>query len=392
MNLRHHAYKATAAVAIVFALSPHAFAAVDANAVFDALVRQMSAQGFEMTSDSVEAQGNDIVISNLKVTVPNGNDGFQMEKLLLEDVEEAAHGAYIIGRIAAPSFSSSREGTSFKFEGATVEGYYLAGPDEPDPIAAAGVYRALNIGAIDISQNGNTIFALDGITSTMSPYEPGATLDIAGKVNDFFIDFSKMPDHKIQATMTQVGYPQLRGRINGSGTWNTDSGDLKVQQAVELDDAAKLNINFDIGGYSAELIAALKELQKNMEGQSDEAVGFAMLGLTQQIEVGKISIELVDDSATGRILDYVAKQQGTNREAVIAQAKGFLPFALAQLQNDAFAAKTAAAVGAFLSNPKTLSIVAAPANPVPVAQIMAAGMSAPGSVVDMLGVSVTADE
>jgi hypothetical protein len=100
----------------------------------------------------------------------------------------------------------------------------------------------------------------------------------------------------------------------------------------------------------------------------------------------------VDDSATGKVLDFVAKQQGTNRESIIAQAKGTLPFALAQLQNPAFAASVSAAVGAYLDNPQSLKIAAMPANPVPVAQIMGAAMAAPQSIIGVLGLAITANE
>ena len=64
------------------------------------------------------------------------------------------------------------------------------------------------------------------------------------------------------------------------------------------------------------------------------------------------------------MLDFVAKQQGSNRASIIAQAKGALPFALAQLQNPEFAAQAAAAIGAFLDNPGSLKISSAPARTV----------------------------
>ena len=54
--------------------------------------------------------------------------------------------------------------------------------------------------------------------------------------------------------------------------------------------------------------------------------------------------------------------------------------------------KVSAAVSAYLDNPGSLKIVAAPPSPVPVAQIMGAAMSAPQSVIGVLGINVTANE
>lgn len=392
MTVRQNAFTAATAAVLIFALVPHASAAVDGDAVFDALAAQMKKQGLELEAENVEVRGNDIALSNLKITVPGGDDGFQMDQVLLEDVADGGNGSYVIGRIAMPSFSQTNSGWTVNFEGAAIEGYYLAGPNAVDPIASVGIYRAMNIGAVQVETSGDVVFKLDGITSTMSPYEPGATLDMEGEVKDFFIDFTKIPEPSVQSSMAEVGYPQLSGRMTATGTWDTESGDMTAQEKFTLDDAAELNIDFSIGGYTAELIAAMQEMQKNMEGQSEEAMGFAMLGLMQQLEVGNISIELVDDSGTNKLLDFAAKKQGTNREGVIAMAKGTLPVVLAQLQNPEFAAKVSAAVSAFLDNPGSLKIVAAPPAPVPVAQIMGSAMSAPQSIVGVLGINVTANE
>jgi hypothetical protein len=392
MTLRQNAFTATTAAALIFALVPHAAAAVDGDAIFDALAAQMKKQGLELAAESVESRGDDVSISNLTITVPGGDDGFQMEKVLLEDVADAGNGSYVIGRIAMPSFSQTKEGWAVAFEGAEIEGYYLAGPNAVDPIASVGIYREMNIGALQVGANGDLVFKLDGISSSMSPYEPGATLEMEGEVKDFFIDFSQIPEPGVQRTMDEIGYPQLSGRMTASGTWNTESGELSAQEKFILDDAAELNVDFAIGGYTAELIAAMQEMQKNMEGQSEEAMGFAMLGLMQQLEIGHITIELVDDSGTNKLLDFAAKKQGTNREGVVAMAKGTLPFALAQLQNPEFSAKVSAAVGTFLDDPGSLKIVAAPATPVPVAQIMGSAMSAPQSLISVLSVNVTANE
>ncbi|GAB4349987.1 MAG: hypothetical protein Kow0026_05830 [Oricola sp.] len=392
MTIRQNAFSAATAAALVLALAHNASAAVDGDAVFETLAAQVKKQGLELTAEKIEARGDDVALSNLKITVPGGNDGFQMEQVLLENVEDIGNGAYVIGRIAMPSLTQTNEGWTVDFEGAAIEGYYLSGKNAVDPISSIGIYRALNIGAVKLENHGNVVFKLDGVTSTMSPYEPGAKLDMKGEVKDFFIDFSQIPEPEVQRAMAEVGYPQLSGRMTGSGTWDTDNGDMTVHEKLTLDDAAALNIDVAIGGYTPELIAAMQEMQKTMEGQSEEAMGLAMLGLMQQLEIGNISIELVDDSGTNKLLDFAAKKQRTNREGLIAMAKGTLPVVLAQLQNPEFAAKVSAAVSAYLDNPRSLKIVAAPPAPVPVAQIMASAMSAPQSIIGVLAIDVTANE
>lgn len=378
---------------VLFALAPQALADVNADAVFDGLKRQMALQGAQLAAESVELRGgDDIVLSGVSVNAPSGEQAFKIDMILLEDVAEADNGAYVIGRIAAPAFTSENDGYTLAFEGATVEGYYVAGPEETDPIAKAGVYRGVTIGGIAVAKGSAPIFTLDGMTATMSEYKPGGTMEYDVDVKDFTVDFNQIDDPKTRSAMTELGYGTLTGRVTGEGMWNTSTGEASMVQSIVIDEAATLNMDVAVGGYTPELVAALQEMNAQMKDQSDEAVGLAMLGLMQQLQIGNISIELVDDSVTGRALDFVAKQQGTNRANIIAQAKGTLPFALAQLKNPEFAAKVSAAVGAFLDNPGTLKIAASPANPVPVAQIMAAAMTAPQSVIGVLGVTVSANE
>lgn len=392
MTIRYNTFTVTAAAALWFACAPQALAEVNGDAVFAAFQNQMSGQGFEATSDSVSVDGDNVTINGLTVKFAGQEKELRIDKVLMEGVAETGNGSYAVGRVALPSFSDTRDGFTLNFDGAVVEGYVLAGPEETDPIYSIGLYRSAEIGAVAVAKDGNTIFTLDGITSNMGPYEAGGTMDMTADVNNFYVNLKDINDAKARAALQDLGYSELRGNMKGSGSWNTGSGDLSFKEAFMVDDAATLNIDVAIGGYTPELILAMKQMQKTMAASGSEAQGMAMLGLMQQIEIGNVGIEIVDNSATGRILDFIAKQQGTNRAGIIAQAKGALPFVLAQLQNPGFAAKATAAVGAYLDDPQSLKVTAAPAAPVPVAQIMAAVMSAPQSLIDVLAVTVTANE
>ncbi|MCI5077160.1 hypothetical protein [Oricola sp.] len=382
-----------AASAIALSFVSDAFADVSAEAVLESVQRQFAVQGVEINVDSAELRGgDDVLLSGVSFAGPGDDKGVKLDQVLLEDVAEGPNGAFIIGRVAAPAFTTEQDGFTFAFEGGSIEGYYLAGPDETDPVLKGGVYRAIQVGGFAVSKGSNTVFTLEGAQASMSPYEPGGTMDYDMEIKDFTVDFTQVDDPKTSAAMAELGYSKLTGRMTGDGSWNAASGDLSMDNAVVIDEAATLNIGLAIGGYTMELMDGLQKLNVEMQNQSDEAMGLAMLGLAQQVQIGNVTIEIVDDSATGRILDFVAKQQGTNRESIIAQAKGALPFALGQLQNPEFAASVAAAVSAFLEDPGSLKVAAAPANPVPVAQIVGAVMTAPQSLIGVLGVTVTANE
>jgi hypothetical protein len=214
--------------ALLISLSFGALADVSAEAVFDGLKRQLSLQGVEMSAESTDMRGNDVVLSGVAITVPNGEKDVRLEQVLLEDVEEAGNGAFVIGRMAVPAFSNEQDGYTFAMEGASVEGYYVAGPDETDPIVKGGVYRQIEIGGVAVARGSNPVFQLEGVTATMSPYEVGGTMDYDVKVKDFTIDFTQVDDPKTSAVMNELGYDTLSGRVDATGRWDSSSGDASL--------------------------------------------------------------------------------------------------------------------------------------------------------------------
>ena len=136
-------------------------------------------------------------------------------------------------------------------------------------------------------------------------------------------------------------------------------------------------MTFDFGGYTPDFIKSLQEMQKKMaaqpEGADNSAQGLAMLGLMQQLTFQTATLRWDDDSLTNRVIDYVAGMQKMKPDDIRNQAKAIVPFMTAQLNNPELSSAITAAVTKFLDDPKSLEITAAPAAPVPFAQIMAGG-------------------
>ena len=72
--------------------------------------------------------------------------------------------------------------------------------------------------------------------------------------------------------------------------------------------------------------AMQKQLASQSEGADNSAQGMAMLGLLQQLSFNGASVRFDDDSLTGKVLDYVGKQQGMSGKDVANQAKAIVPF------------------------------------------------------------------
>jgi len=370
-----------------------ALADVDGADVFEQLATQFALQGIKLEAAGVQTDGDDVAIAGLKMRAMPEADPFPLGDYLLENVTEADGGSYLVDRIAIAPISQTTDGVTVEFEGGEINDYLIAGPEVTDPILRSGLFESARAGALTVADAEGTIFSMEGASTTMDGYEPGGVMTFDANVDGMVADMTKLPDAQARETMAALGYDELRGTVTSKGSWDTSTGRLALDEMVyDVDDAAALEMMFDIGGYTPELVGAMQQMQLQMADQNAEAMNMAMLGLMQQIEINAISIEIRDDSLTNRILDFVGEQQGMNRANVIAMAKGVLPIGLAQLQDPAFAAEATAAIGQFLDEPGSLRIAAEPTSAVPVAQIMAAAMSAPQALISTLAVSITANQ
>lgn len=385
------------ALAVVFG-GTAASQAADAQKVADAVKAQFEGQAaLQMTVGSAAAEGEDVVLSDVTIG-PKDVEPLKVASIRLEKVTDTEGGGFNIGRIAAPEFTTTEEGMTVSFGGASLENLSIAAPGETDPVKKLLLTTGGTIGKVSVSGKDGEIFKMDGATYTMSPYKPGETMNFSMSVDGMAVDFAKVPDEKARKTMADLGYETMTGKITYAGTWNTTDGRMAIDDmSYIVDDAAALKMKFDISGYTPAFVASIQEMNKQMAAagnneQASQAQGLAMLGLMQQLTFNGATIRVEDASLTGKLLDYTAKQQGTDRATIVNQSKGALPFLLAQLQNPEFAQKVTEAVSSYLDNPKSLTITAAPAAAVPFAQIMAAGMSAPQTIPQVLGVTVTAND
>jgi hypothetical protein len=206
-------------------------------------------------------------------------------------------------------------------------------------------------------------------------------------------DLTKVPDPKSLEVIKALGYAQVDGAVTYKGSWNpTDGRMIMTEGAYDIKDVGRLNMTFDLNGYTPALVKSLQEMNKSMEGKDETAKGLAMLGLMQQLSFISMSIRFDDASITGRVLDYAAKQQGQDRAAMVNQSKAIIPFMVASLQDPDFAAKVTEAASAYLDAPKSLEIKATPAEPVPFALLMATGSTTPAALIKQLNVTVTANK
>jgi hypothetical protein len=395
MSIVRPLLRAFAASSLLVVL-PFAAQAADPAAVAGRLKEAFSRQGVELQWKGIQGDTSSMTLSG----VTAGPAGEEDKRANIGDVtltgitEEG--GDYVIGHVALPTYSVERPGGRLDMTGVSISGLHLPPPDSTDPMDSVTLYDKAEIGEISVKHDGKQVFDLTGFHVDVTRPQGSNPLKFNGAAQKFTADLSNVDDPKSKAAIEALGYQNVEGDFAMAGSWAPKTGEASLDTyRLTVKDAGTLDISLKMGGYTPEFIRSMQAIRNKMaEAPQDKKgmQGLAMLGLLQQLSFTSLSIRFDDDSLTGKIMEYIAQQEGMQKSDVANQAKAMLPFALAKLHNPELTAQVTNAVSKFLDDPKNLSIVASPPNPVPFAMIAAGAMSAPQQLPETLGVKVIANQ
>lgn len=366
--------------------------AQNVDAALDRLKTLVEQQSFAIEWDSADIDGADAVLVGVRV----GAEGAMapIGDVTLTGISQVEQG-YRVESIEFETFSIQESGGGLLVDEVSMSGVLLPDSDNLDLFGGFLFYENMTIGTIDVKAEGKQVLLINDINADITAPVDGKPMDFTGAVESFAIDLSIIPEADQKAVLEALGYLQLNGYMEMAGSWQPTDGRMALSQYdITVTDAGTLGMSFDLGGYTPELIASLRQLQQQMAANpgDDAAQGLAMLGLLQQMTFHSAEIYFSDDSLTGKVVEFVAQMQGMKPSDITNQAKAVLPFLLAELKNPDLTTSVTQAVSSFLDNPGTLRVTAQPAAPVPFAQIMAAGMSEPQGLIGTLGVSIASEE
>lgn len=376
-----------ASALLVLAASP-AFA-LDAGAFGDRLKALYADRGATISWQSMDVQGSDIELHGVDVSAKDLQH-ISFGDVTLADVTEEQDGAYRIGKVSVPHYGFSKDDFALAGSNLVIEGAQLPGPNGDATPSQLG-YDDMVLGEMSVSSKGNVVATATGFHVAVDHQKDKGEVAFSGTIKSFSVDLTKLNDEK--ADLTKLGYEQLHGTAEMHGSWTLADGHLVVDRySLAVDNMGKLGSAVDITGYTPAFIKSMRELQASLKDQKGEAKGLAMLGLLQQLEIGGFSLRFDDDSLTGKLLDFYAKQANVTRDALVSQIKGALPVMLAKIGDPAFASQVTQAVGSFLDDPKSIEVKVAPPAPLSVAVIAATGMAQPQALPKALDLSVTANQ
>ncbi|WP_137113822.1 MULTISPECIES: DUF945 family protein [Mesorhizobium] len=397
--MHHHSRRVLASAAFMFvtAFSTASTYAQDATAVAQRLKDVLAYQGVDLAWTTATGSGSQVVLDGVTYGASGRAEKLPVGKVTLDGVVEN-NGGYNIATMTFAPISLNDSGMSFDVTPATLSGVKVPPPGGTDYLSNMLFYESGKIDRAEVKQGDKQIAMVEGIHFNMTP-PVGAPMNFTGGADKFSVDLTTMPDPKAKATAQALGYDQISGNMQINGTWNPQDGRLQLSKYdIAVDNAGKLGMTFDLGGYTPEFLTTMQQLTKKMsenpQADDNQQETAQIVNLAQALVLNGASIRFDDASITNKVLNFVAQQQGTDPAQLREQTKTIVPFLLASspIKDEMLKKNIAEAVVKYLDDPKNLTIRANPATPQPFAILGALGQTDPASLPTALGMTVTANE
>jgi hypothetical protein len=395
MTIQRSTLKKLAFSTFLLTLPLNAAFAQDA-AVADRLKAALAVQGVDITWTGVTGDNSSMVLQGVSVKPAAEKEALPIGDVKLEGVTEA-NGGFDIATISTSAFEHSKDGVTLNLTPFVIHDANIPAEGATGPLGSMMIYKSAELENLTVKVADKTAFSVDGVAVQITPPADGKAMEFSATTEKFNADLTLVDDAKSKEAINALGYQNISGNIEIGGTWQPSDGKMDLSKYdISVENAGTLGMTFGLGGYTVDFVKSMQEMQKKMaaqpEGADNSAQGMALLGLLQQLSFNGASVRFDDDSLTGKVLEYVGKQQGMSGKDIANQAKAIVPFGMAQLNNPELTAEVTAAVSKYLDDPKSLEISAEPPAAVPFALIMAGAMSNPLDLPKTLGVHVKANE
>lgn len=372
--------------------------AQDAGTVAEHLKAALAVQGMNIAWTGVTGDSSRMVLQGVTLSAPGAPESLPIGDLTLSGVTEEEGGFHIDNLVSAPA---SHEQDSMTFDIGTIEIDSLHIPTENATAALDKIahYESLKLDTASVKVGTDTAFSMNGLAVQMSPLIEGKVIEMTTTLGGFNANLGLVDDPKTKATLEELGYSEISGNFDAAGTWNPASGEAVLSKYdLTVDKAGTFGSRLTLGGYTLDFLNSLQALSKEIPADDNKALDLHSRGVEQMshllgsLSLVNASIRFEDDSLTGRLLDYFAKQQGVSAKDLANQAKAMVPFLMAQLNNPELAAQVSAALNTYLDDPRSIEISAAPASPMTFEQIMTEAKSNPLDLPNTIRLKVSANQ
>lgn len=360
-------------------LSTAAFAAPDAQKIADAFVAAAQARGeAKVTFDSAKADGDNVTLTNVKMVAKQGGD-VSIPAVVIESPLERTSGGFTAASIGFDDGKVVDKETTITWAKGQFKDAVVPAPSEINSKSKITPFSNMEMSTISVaSAETPSPITVDNVSVALGDIVEGAPNDGQLRITGVTVPGDVLKsDEQTKDWVEQLGYDKLNFDVGIDGAYDNSKQSFTFR-SISLDgkDVGKLVITGTFGGLPRDKLQDPDKLSE--------------LVATATVDNAKIRFD--NAGIVGRVIEMQAKAMGATSDQFVDQISGALPLLLSVVGNQGFQDRIATAATAFLKDPKSLTITAAPGNPVPIMQIFGAASTAPQTLPDVLAVDIQANQ
>ena len=394
--MKFHAAALSTSTAILAVFCTPAWA-VDADDFASKFFAMWDSSGIG-TEYSVTAVGDDGVrISGLTVTASDLETPMEVPlSMNVFGITEDGNGGYRAESAQIEGFSFTEDDISLSVGEITLSGIDVPATASYETINDVPNIEVISVGEITVDFEGQRVATLSGLEGTSMLDRQTSIATVQYGLTRFEADLSGVDDEEAVTALAALGLLSISGSSQTEATINYETGLLDItENRFTIDDVGQLDMYGAFTGYDLELASSMIRTQQQVAKLPADAKDAAMMGmgvqLISKVGLAHFTIRFDDDSISEKLIDLFAVQQGVDRATLGVMASAMIPAAMAEFNVPQLAKSVSKAVSDFIADPKSIEIGARPENPVTPIELMPF-VESPEIIVDMLGVTVTANQ
>ncbi len=375
MSLRLFGVSLAATGLVVVSAVPAA--AITPDAVAKALGAALTeGTNIAATYEAAKADGGNVVIKGLAVSRLSGDQSVRFDQVVVESPTTGDKGVFQSPLItfSGGTLTGTETGsiaTASLTDATVLDASKLKG----DSVGEGVLFKSAEIDTVSVAHAGEPgTVTIDRVSAQSGNVAGDVSQDSKGTVENIALS----PDFFAQRSFTpaMIGLDNLAFDVSWDYSRDLAAKMLTIRDfTIHIHDGGSLSVDGVLGN-----LPDPRALDNAGAGSK-----------ASKAELHKLMISYHDELLVGHVLDALAKTQGLTREAYIEQLTAALPFLLITLNNPAFQSEVTGAVTSFLKDPKSFTISVEPDTPVSGTQLMSMMKTDPGTVLDRLKPSVTAN-
>ena len=370
-------------IAAALATAPAGAFEETGSVVADALLRTLEASGYTQvaTGDVSRANGDTILAGLTAVTAEEGRE-LAIDRVVIERGFVDADNALVAERVAYETVSveAGRDGTS-TIERIVLDGVRFSGGNGAGLAGLLGTFDTLSMSGIETAARGGSSVTVDAVSAAVE--ERDTRRAIGGRVAVTGLTFDvALWEEPLEGRLRTLGYDTLSLDLVAAGRWEAATGAADVRELTLAGEGlGTLSLSARARGLKPATIGAIRESLDNVQG---------LLKELQAISFSSFTLAYDDAGLADRLIDRAARDADTDRAALAEGLAGSAAALVGAFGDGAFIADVRETVQSFLTRPGTLTVSAAPQEPVSAAEVLAASLMRPALLPRLLGLDLTA--